>query len=56
VKLAPDLKGGWLAFEGGGERRRLSPVPPDWQRATEAELRRFLATALPVARPARQEE
>jgi hypothetical protein len=38
---------GWLAFEpvGGGEKRRLSPIPAGWDRATEVELERMLDRA-----------
>jgi hypothetical protein len=38
---------GWLAFEpaGGGQKRRLSPIPARWENATEAELERMLERA-----------
>jgi hypothetical protein len=38
---------GWLAFEpvGGGEKRRLSPIPAGWERASDAELERMLDRA-----------
>jgi hypothetical protein len=41
---------GWLAFEpaGGGEKRRLSPIPGRWETAAEAELERMLDRAEPV--------
>jgi hypothetical protein len=41
---------GWLAFEpaGGGEKRRLAPIPARWESATEEELERMLARADPV--------
>jgi hypothetical protein len=41
---------GWLAFEpaGGGEKRRLSPIPARWEKATEEELERMLDRADPV--------
>ena len=44
---------GWLAFEpaGGGEKRRLAPIPPQWESATEPEL----ASMLQRAEPARVE-
>jgi hypothetical protein len=28
--VAPDLRNGWLTFEGDGERRRLAPIPREW--------------------------
>lgn len=41
---------GWLAFEpaGGGEKRRLAPIPPRWDSATEAELESMLKRAEPA--------
>jgi hypothetical protein len=41
---------GWLAFEpvGGGEKRRLSPIPAGWEQATEEELEQMLDRAEPV--------
>lgn len=41
---------GWLAFEPaqGGEKRRLSPIPTLWDRATDEELERLLGRADPV--------
>lgn len=54
--VLPDtLKGGWLCFERGGEKRRLCPVPDGWDTSTEDELRAFCTAAEPVVRgePAR---
>jgi hypothetical protein len=45
VKIAAGFGGGWLAFESPGERRRLSPIPPNWQSASEAELSELCASA-----------
>jgi hypothetical protein len=41
---------GWLAFEpaGGGQKRRLSPIPARWEKATEEELERMLERADPA--------
>lgn len=47
--VAASLNAGWLAFEGGGERRRLAPIPPWWDRCSEEELARLCARAAPVA-------
>ena len=47
-RLSSPLTGGWLAFDGGGERRRLAPVPPDWDLASDAELLELLKRATPV--------
>ena len=38
VKLANGFSGGWLIFESGADRRRLSPIPPDWETAPEGQL------------------
>jgi hypothetical protein len=50
--------GGWLVFESNeGEKRRLSPYPPDWRTVTPFELERWCmkATRVPPA-PARRAE
>lgn len=39
---------GWLCFEHGDERRRLSPIPDDWTRANDALLEAYCAAARPV--------
>ena len=49
VKISTGLAGGWLAFEGGGERRRLTPIPAGWFDASSAELVRMLERAAVVA-------
>lgn len=37
--VVPDtLQRGWLAFQSGKERRRLAPIPPDWEELTGSEL------------------
>ena len=49
-------KGGWLVFESAeGEKRRLSPYPPDWRTMSAFELERWCmrATLVPPA-PARR--
>lgn len=49
VKIGSTLEGGWLAFEGAGERRRLTPIPPDWLELSDADLNALLARASIVA-------
>ena len=39
---------GWLCFERGDQRRRLSPIPANWTRATDAELDAYRQAARPV--------
>lgn len=43
--VAGTLQRGWLTFESAAERRRLAPIPLDWENATIAELREFCAKA-----------
>jgi hypothetical protein len=49
VRIAADLTGGWLAFDGGGDRRRLSPIPEGWETMSDAELVLLSRKALAVA-------
>jgi hypothetical protein len=46
--VAGGFRQGWLTFTAGAERRRLAPIPPSWERATEAELRAYFDRATPV--------
>jgi hypothetical protein len=46
------LSEGWLVFERGSDLRRLSPIPGDWNRCTDAVLEDYCRRALPV-RPRR---
>ena len=51
----PGYELGWLCFEGGGQRRRLAPIPPDWERCSSDALNRYRAEAehtRPPSRPA----
>ena len=45
---SPGLERGWLTFQAGDDKRRLSPIPADWATATDAELAGYLARAAPV--------
>jgi hypothetical protein len=35
---APGEGRGWLAFQSRHEKRRLEPIPPGWERASDIEL------------------
>jgi hypothetical protein len=51
-------RSGWLVFESAdGEKRRLSPYPPDWRTISSFEIERWCmrATRVPPA-PARRAE
>lgn len=46
--LTPGLEQGWLCFESPHEKRRLTPIPADWEGCTEQEMERLLAAAVVV--------
>lgn len=43
------LRDGWLVFETRGERRRLVPIPLDWELVDEVALEELCGRAMPVA-------
>ncbi len=44
--VVPDrLQKGWLAFQSGREKRRLAPIPHEWDEMTATELRDLLNQA-----------
>lgn len=45
ARISKKREGGWLTFTTPRERRRLSPIPVDWESADEASLRALLAAA-----------
>ncbi len=47
--LTPGLEQGWLCFECDAEKRRLTPIPPDWDQRTDEELAALCSDA--TARP-----
>ncbi|HEX7978629.1 MAG TPA: hypothetical protein VF461_08505 [Gemmatimonadaceae bacterium] len=49
--LTAGLDGGWLCFESGAEKRRLTPIPSDWQRCPREQLEHFLEAAKRAPRP-----
>jgi hypothetical protein len=49
--LSPEFRNGWLCFENAsGEKRRLVPVPQDWERMSVQELLKLLSSAKRVVR------
>jgi hypothetical protein len=48
--LPPELRSGWLAFQSGDESRRLAPIPANWDRLTDVELRELATVANRIAR------
>jgi hypothetical protein len=47
------IKGGWLAFQSKLERRRVIPVPDEWEVLTDRELRALLMHSKVSSRPRR---
>ena len=44
----PRFSHGWLAFESGMEKRRLCPIPSQWESLTDSELACLVSQALPT--------
>ena len=49
ARISKKREGGWLTFTAASERRRLSPIPDDWESADDATLRALLAVADRIA-------
>ena len=45
IVLDDGLGSGWLVFESKSEKRRLTPIPPDWETSSESELRSYCEKA-----------
>jgi hypothetical protein len=43
--VSAGFENGWLSFETEGEKRRLAPIPPDWDTGPEPSLRELLRSA-----------
>lgn len=54
VPLGEQWIDGWLAFETKGEKRRLAPIPDDWQISSDEQLHRMLERAEHIRRPPRR--
>jgi len=48
--LPTGMTDGWLCFECGDDKRRLSPVPAGWDELADEELRAMCASAERVVR------
>jgi hypothetical protein len=46
----PGMAAGWLCFENGDEKRRLTPIPTGWDEAPLEELQGLLGRARGVPR------
>lgn len=49
--LTDGLYAGWLCFEAAVEKRRLTPIPPDWQECGTDCLEEYCRQATPAGRP-----
>jgi hypothetical protein len=49
--VSPEYAGGWLTFESPGERRRLAPIPSDWEFTAREQMTEWCARACPARRP-----
>ncbi|HEY4307123.1 MAG TPA: hypothetical protein VGM82_21815 [Gemmatimonadaceae bacterium] len=54
VPLGEQWIDGWLAFETKGEKRRLAPIPNDWELANDEQLYHLLERAEQIRRPPRR--
>ena len=45
IRVPTALQDGWLAFQSGNDRRRLTPIPERWVTLADEELVRLLARA-----------
>ena len=48
--LGGDMQKGWLTFESDMERRRLVPIPRDWDQAAPDHMELYCRAAQPVTR------
>jgi hypothetical protein len=49
--VSPGFAGGWLTFESRDERRRLAPIPPDWEFVTREQMTECCTRASPARHP-----
>lgn len=45
LRMRPGWEGGWLSFESAAEKRRLVPLPKDWDKASDDQLATWLGDA-----------
>jgi len=49
------FQSGWLTFTSGAERRRLAPIPSDWQNLDDTVLMRLLTESVEAPLPHRKD-
>jgi hypothetical protein len=47
----PELQHGWLCFQSGTDKRRLTPIPEAWHELPDAVLCELLDAAIPAPQP-----
>jgi hypothetical protein len=52
--VAQAFSQGWLCFESGDEKRRLAPVPEEWDGSDSGQLEEWCVAAKRVEKPAPQ--
>lgn len=50
ITLSEGYGGGWLTFESLEEKRRLTPIPPQWDDLSQPELRALCENAKRIAK------
>jgi hypothetical protein len=53
--VSPSYASGWLTFESHSERRRLTPIPPEWESASAGLMGHWCARASRVGSDSRTE-
>ena len=48
--LGPDFGQGWLTFESVSSRRRLAPIPPNWEQVPDERMELLCRAASEVPR------
>ena len=48
--VAANMAGGWLCFAAEEQKRRLTPIPDDWERCPSAQLEKYCTDATPARR------
>ena len=46
--LTPGLEQGWFVCESPRDKRRIMPIPPQWDARSDAELEQLCRSATPV--------
>jgi hypothetical protein len=54
-RVSPTYAEGWLTFECEVERRRLAPIPPEWEIASRNLMGHWCARAFPVRAAEREQ-